>query len=529
MSKYIFITGGVVSSLGKGIFGASIGKLLQLRGLKVNMIKFDPYINIDPGTMNPYQHGEVFVTADGSESDLDLGTYERFLDINTTKENTNTSGNIYMTVINKERLGEYNGATIQVIPHITDEIKKRFMFFKDSCDVSIIEIGGTVGDIEGLPFMEATRQFQLERDEEDIFSIHVTLVPYIKVANELKTKPTQHSVNKLRELGISPDMIICRSDKSINESLKKKISLFCNVKESNVIEMMDLKSIYCVPEYLNKQNVDSLIIKKLCITKKKKIDKIWFKKIQSHYCKKFDKTISVAIVGKYANLKDAYKSIDESLKIAASELKVIVKIYYFESEDKKLLEKLKFCDAILVPGGFGSRGIEGKINSITYAREKKIPFLGICLGMQCMIIEASRNLLKLKNANSTEFDKYTKYPVIKILKEQKNVKYIGGTMRLGNYESIIKKNTLAYNLYKTTKIYERHRHRYEINPEFIKSLEKKDFFVSAYHNNILPEIIEMKNQLFFLGVQFHPEFTSRPMKSNPVFKGLIEAAIKNKK
>jgi CTP synthase len=527
MAKYIFITGGVVSSLGKGISGASIGKLLQLHGFKINMIKFDPYINVDPGTMNPYQHGEVFVTTDGAESDLDLGTYERFLDVYTSKANTNTAGDIYRTVINRERRGDYDGATVQVIPHITDEIKRRFLAFKDKCDISIIEIGGTVGDIEGLPFMEAARQFQLENKKEDIFSIHVTLVPYIAGAHELKTKPTQHSVNKLREIGISPDMIICRTEHHLDESLKRKIALFCNVKEDCVIEAMDAASIYYIPEALYNQKVDALVMEKLDINPKKKFDKAWFKKIK--FFGKFSNTVKVAVVGKYADLKDAYKSIDESLNIAAASLKAKVEISYLGAEDKDLVKKLKNFDAILVPGGFGNRGVEEKIKAITYARENKIPFLGICLGMQCSVIEVARNLANLKKANSTEFDKSTKHPVIKILDEQKDIKYRGGTMRLGNYKSQIKKSTLAHKLYKSLEIEERHRHRYEMNPEFVEILEKAGLHVSAYHKGVLPEIVEIKNHPFFIGVQFHPEFASRPMKPQPLFKGFIDTALKNKK
>jgi CTP synthase len=527
MAKYIFITGGVVSSLGKGISGASIGKLLQLHGYKVNMIKFDPYINIDPGTMNPYQHGEVFVTIDGTESDLDLGTYERFLDVYTSKANTNTAGDIYRTVINRERRGDYDGETVQVIPHITDEIKRRFAAFKDKCDISIIEIGGTVGDIEGLPFMEAARQFQLENKKEDIFSIHVTLVPYITGAHELKTKPTQHSVNKLREIGISPDMIICRTQYHLDESLKKKIALFCNVRQDCVVEAMDAPSIYYIPEAFYNQKVDTLIMEKAGLNPKKKFDKAWFMKIKSFG--ESSNIVKVAVVGKYADLKDAYKSIDESLNIAAAMLKVKVEISYLGAQDKDLLKKLKNYDAILVPGGFGNRGVEGKIKAITYARENKVPFLGICLGMQCSVIEVARNLANLKEANSTEFDESTKHPVIKILDEQKDVKYRGGTMRLGNYKSQIKKNTLAHKLYKSLEIEERHRHRYEMNPEFVEILEKAGLHVSAYHKGVLPEIVEIKNHPFFIGVQFHPEFGSRPMKPHILFKGFIDAGIKSKK
>lgn len=527
MAKYIFITGGVVSSLGKGISGASIGKLLQLHGFKVNMIKFDPYINVDPGTMNPYQHGEVFVTTDGTESDLDLGTYERFLDLYTSKANTNTSGDVYRTVITRERRGDYDGDTVQVIPHITDEIKRRFSALKNNSDISIIEIGGTVGDIEGLPFIEAARQFKLENNPNDILSIHVTLIPYIAGSHELKTKPTQHSVNKLREIGISPDMIICRTEYQLDDSLKRKISLFCNVRQECVIEALDAPSIYYIPEALYKQKIDTLVMKKLNIKPKINFDKTWFTKIKA--LSKYNNTVQIAIVGKYANLKDAYKSINESLNIAGSDLKIKVDICYLGVEDKNLVNKLKKYDGILVPGGFGNRGIESKIKAITYARENKIPFFGICLGMQCSVIEAARNLAKLKNANSAEFDELTKYQVVKILDEQKNVKYRGGSMRLGNYRSEIKKNTLAYSLYKSTEIEERHRHRYEVNPEFVKLLEKAGMTVSAYHKKVLPEIVEIKNHPFFIGVQFHPEFASRIMKSHPIFKGFVSAALKNKK
>lgn len=527
MTKYIFITGGVVSSLGKGISGASIGKLLQLYGFKVNMIKFDPYINVDPGTMNPYQHGEVFVTADGAETDLDLGTYERFLDIHTGKENTNTAGGIYQTVINRERRGDYDGQTVQVIPHITDEIKRRFSLLKDKYDIIIIEIGGTVGDIESLPFMEAARQFCLENKDSDVFSIHLTLVPYILGAHELKTKPTQHSVNKLREIGILPDMIICRTQYSLDDSIKKKISLFCNVKSECVIEAKSYPSIYFVPQSFKDQNVDKLIMKKLNLKPKQKFNSLWLEKIKNFDKNaRAEKTAKIAVVGKYADLKDAYKSIDESLNIAAAELKTGVEIIYLGAEDKNLIAQLKECSAILVPGGFGIRGIEGKIAAVKYARENKIPFLGICLGMQCCVIEAARNLAGLKGAHSTESDPDAKYPVIEILNEQKNIKYRGGTMRLGNYQADIKKPSLAYSLYKKDKVDERHRHRYEMNPAFVPALEKAGLFVSAYHKGILPEIVEIKEHPFFIGVQFHPEFGSRPMKPHPLFKGFVEAALK---
>jgi CTP synthase len=524
MSKFIFITGGVVSSLGKGITGASIGKLLRLHGFKVNMVKFDPYLNVDPGTMNPYQHGEVFVTTDGAETDLDLGTYERFLDVYTTKANTNTAGDIYQTVINRERRGDYDGATVQVIPHITDEIKRRFAALKNEYDITIIEIGGTVGDIEGLPFMEAARQFQLENKKEDVFSIHVTLVPYINGAHELKTKPTQQSVAKLREIGISPDMIICRTEYPVDDAMKRKISLFCNVRKEYVVEARTSPSIYFIPEALKKQNVDALIMKSMNAKPKKKFDGKWLNEIKK--TAKLKKEAKVAVVGKYADLKDAYKSIDESLNIAAWDLGAKANVSYLDAQDAALAKKLKNYDAILVPGGFGNRGIEGKIASIKYARENKVPFLGICLGMQCSVIEAARNLAGFKGANSTEFEPNTKYPVITMLEEQKNIKYRGGTMRLGNYKSEIKKGTLAYGLYKSVTVEERHRHRYEMNPEYVEPLAKKGFAVSAYHKGFLPEIVEIKEHPFFIGVQFHPEFGSRPMKAHPLFRGFVQAALK---
>ena len=521
--KYIFMTGGVVSSLGKGITGASIGKLLQLHGYKVNMIKMDPYINVDPGTMNPFQHGEVYVTADGAEADLDLGTYERFLDMVTTRENTNTAGYVYQTVINRERRGEYNGGTVQVIPHITDEIKKRFKVFDNKVDITIIEIGGTIGDIEGLPFIEATRQFILEHNREDVMSIHLTFVPYIEGAKELKTKPTQHSVNKLREVGIIPDMIICRTQYPITDSMKNKISLFCNVPKKAVVEARTAPSIYHIPEALHSQNVDEFILNRLNLTGKTKFDTSWFDYVKRE--KKTNKVVNVGVIGKYADLKDAYKSIDESLKISEMDDENIkVKVHYISSEAKDLIGKLKQMQAILVPGGFGVRGIDGKISAIKFARENKVPFLGICLGMQCCVIEVARNLLGLKNANSTEIDKTTPYPVIEMLEEQKNIKYLGGTMRLGNYEADIVKDSLAYKLYKSDKIVERHRHRYEMNPKYIEDFKKVGFFVSGYHKDILPEIVEIKEHPFFIAVQFHPEFGARPTKPHPLFSGLINAA-----
>jgi CTP synthase len=450
------------------------------------------------------------------------------LDVSTSKANTNTAGDVYRTVIDRERRGDYDGQTVQVIPHITDEIKRRFAALKDEYDITIIEIGGTVGDIEGLPFMEAARQFRLEQNRDDVFNIHVSYVPYISAAKELKTKPTQHSVTKLREIGLFADMIICRSDKDIDESLKQKISLFCNVKPESVIQAKDSPSIYFIPETFKDQGVDKIIMDALNIKPKHDFDDRWLKEIKRR-ANSLVKKVSVAVVGKYADLKDAYKSIHESLQIAATDEKAKIIIDYLDAQDETLIEKLKNYDAVLVPGGFGPRGVEGKISAITYARQNKVPFLGICLGMQCAVIEIARNAAGLKNANSTEFDQNTHYPVIKILDQQRNIIYRGATMRLGNYEAEIKKPSIAYDLYNKTEIVERHRHRYEMNPEFVEPLQKVGLYVSAYHKNLLPEIVELKDHPFFIGCQFHPEFASRPMKPHPLFAGFIKAALKNQK
>ena len=527
MSKFIFVTGGVVSSLGKGITGASLGKLLQLRGLKVNMIKCDPYINIDPGTLSPYQHGEVFVTADGAEADLDLGTYERFLDVPMTKANTNTAGSIYQTVIENERRGDYNGVTVQVIPHITNEIKKRFAAFEKDFDVSIIEIGGTVGDIEGLPFLEAARQFRVDKGRDNVMTLHATLMPYIASAGELKTKPTQHSVNKLREIGIEPDVLACRTEHTISEGMKQKLSLFCSVEPAAVIEVKDAPSIYLVPEQLEKQGLTDVVIKRLGLKPRHKNDGKWFDFIRKATSPK--RQITIGIAGKYAELKDAYKSVAESLYLAGMSNKVSVKVKYINTQKDTIPASLKGLDGIIVPGGFGKRGIPGKIETIKYAREHKIPFLGICLGMQCTIIEAARNLAGLKDADSTEINPDTKHPVVAMMENQKKIKQLGGTMRLGNYSAKIKKGTLAYKLYKKEHIEERHRHRYEYNPVFVEQLENCGLKVSAWHKNLLPEIVEYPNHPYFIAVQFHPEFASRPLKPHPLFDGLVKAALKNKK
>lgn len=524
MSKFIIITGGVVSSLGKGISGASIGRLLQLNGLKVNMIKCDPYINVDPGTMSPYQHGEVFVTSDGAEADLDLGHYERFLDVTMTRANTNTAGSIYQTVIDRERRGEYLGSTVQVIPHITNEIKKRFTAFENDVDVSIIEIGGTVGDIESLPFLEAARQLRLEKGSQNVICVHVTLIPYIAVAQELKTKPTQHSVNKLRELGIEPSMLICRTEKPLNDSIKQKVSLFCSVPAKAVIECADAKSIYHVPEMFYKQQVDQQIMSLLGLKPTQPID--------LHNFEFFDrvptKTVTIAVAGKYAEFAEAYKSIHEALRHAGMNNDTKVEVLYINTEKDNVAEKLQHADGILIPGGFGGRGIEGKIATVEYARTHKVPFLGICLGMQCTVIETARNLCGLHDANSTEFDPMTKDPVVDLTPQQKNVVYKGGTMRLGNYTADLKEGSLARRLYGKDQIVERHRHRYEFNPAYVKQLADAGLKVSAWHEGVLPEIVEREDHPYFIAGQFHPEFGSRPMRPHPLFDGLIKASLKHK-
>ncbi|MBO7191557.1 MAG: CTP synthase [Elusimicrobiaceae bacterium] len=526
MSKFIIITGGVVSSLGKGISGASIGKLLQLNGLKVNMIKCDPYINVDPGTMSPYQHGEVFVTVDGAEADLDLGHYERFLDVNMTRANTNTAGSIYQTVIDKERRGEYLGATVQVIPHITNEIKKRFTALENDADVCIIEIGGTVGDIESLPFLEAARQLRLEKGPQNVICVHVTLLPYIAVAQELKTKPTQHSVNKLRELGIEPSMLICRTEQPISDALKEKISLFCSVPAKAVIECMDAKSIYHVPEMFYKQQVDKQIISLLGLTPTQEVDPKQFEFFDR--AMNPSKSVKIAVAGKYAEFQEAYKSIHEALRHAGMNNDARVEVVYINTEKDDVSQALKGADGILIPGGFGGRGVEGKINTVRYARENKVPFLGICLGMQCTVLEAARNLCGLHDANSTEFDPTTKDPVVDLTPQQKNVVYKGGTMRLGNYSADLKTGSLAHRLYGKDRIDERHRHRYELNPNYVKQLQDVGLNVSGWHEGVLPEIVERTDHPYFIAVQFHPEFGSRPMRPHPLFDGLIKASLKEK-
>ncbi len=530
-TKFIFVTGGVISSLGKGIASASIGRLLESRGLSVTLMKLDPYINVDPGTMNPYQHGEVYVTDDGAETDLDLGHYERFTHAKLTKFNNATTGQVYNAVITRERRGDYLGKTIQVIPHITNEIKDRIKKVSavSAVDVVIVEIGGTVGDIESLPFLEAARQFGLEIGRENVLYMHLTLVPYIRVAGEVKTKPTQHSVGTLREIGIQPDVLICRTEKSLSEEMKEKISLFCNVAKDAVIEAMDVDTIYKIPLVFKTQHLDEIILNHFRI-KRSKIDlKEWKAKVVDRALSPEYKT-KVAFVGKYIMLQDAYKSVYESLIHAGIANNCKVEVVKVDSEDieKHGAEKfLKDVNAVLVPGGFGSRGVEGKIKAIEYSRKNKIPYLGLCLGMQCAVIEFSRNACGLKNANSTEFNKKTAYPVISLLEEQRNVKDMGGTMRLGAYPCKIKKGTLAWRAYKKSVIQERHRHRYEFNNKFRRVLEAKGMIFSGiYPKSNLVEIVEIKDHPFFVAVQFHPEFKSKPDQAHPLFRDFIKAALK---
>ncbi len=523
-AKYIFVTGGVVSSLGKGIAAASIGCLLKARGLKVTMLKLDPYINVDAGTMNPYQHGEVFVTDDGAETDLDLGHYERFLNAAMIRENNVTAGQIYWSVINAERKGSYLGQTVQVIPHITGEIKKRLKALGSSGDIVVVEIGGTVGDIESLPFLEAVRQFRLEIGKENVVYVHLTLVPFIKASEELKTKPTQHSVNKLREIGIDPDLILARSDRKLPEDLKAKIALFASVPREAVIEAVDVETIYEVPILFADQGVDEQILMLLRLRSGHKDLSQWQKMVEVAKNPKREVTIHVA--GKYTELKDAYKSIWEALQHGGFANNAKVRIRYVDTEKANLEEELSGAQGILVPGGFGDRGIEGKIETCRIAREKKIPFFGICLGMQVATIEVARNLLKMKSANSTEFDAKTKYPVIDLLPEQKKVVQVGASMRLGAYPCEIRGSSLASKAYQSKRVLERHRHRYELNNHFRSALERTPFKVTGvYAKKNLAEIIEYKDHPWFVGVQFHPELRSRPLAPHPLFRDFVKAAL----
>ena len=528
-TKFIFVTGGVVSSLGKGIAAASLGRLLKNRGLKVFMQKFDPYINVDPGTMSPYQHGEVFVTDDGAETDLDLGHYERFIDENLSINSSITTGKIYSTVIEKERRGEYLGATVQVIPHITNEIKSKLeaAAFESKADVIITEIGGTVGDIESLPFLEAIRQARRDFGYNNTLYIHNTLVPYLDTTGELKTKPTQHSVKELRSLGITPDIIILRTTKEITNSMREKIALFCDVQKEAVIQALDVHILYEVALHFKEQNLDDLVCNHLQLETAPCDMKEWVSLIET--IKSLEKCVHIAIVGKYVSLHDAYLSVSEALKHAGYYHKSKIKIEWVNSSeltDLNIIETLKDIDGIVIPGGFGQRGIEGKLKAIQYARENKVPLLGLCLGMQLSIVEFSRNVCNLPQANSTEFDPETIYNVIDYLPEQYKGIDMGGTMRLGLYECNISDNTLAKNAYGTNNIKERHRHRYEFNNKFKKLLEKNGMIFSGINPETnLCEMIELKNHPWFVATQFHPEFLSRPQRSHPLFRDFIGAAL----
>jgi len=534
MPKYIFVTGGVVSSLGKGITAASLGCLLKSRGITVTIQKFDPYINIDPGTMSPYQHGEVFVTDDGAESDLDLGHYERFIDINLTKASNVTAGKIYWSVLTKERRGEYLGSTVQVIPHVTNEIKQRIydVADTDNADVVIVEIGGTVGDIESLPFMEAIRQVKKEVGKNDVLYIHVTLVPYISAAGELKTKPTQHSVKELRSIGIQPDILVCRTEKEISKDMKDKLALFCDVDENAVIENRTASSIYEVPLMMQKEGLDKIVLQKLNLdcSPANMID--WEKMVykMNHPLKK----IKIAVVGKYVELPDAYISVTEALYHAGIDNATNVKIHWvnaeeIEVEDTNFTEVFAGCCGILVPGGFGDRGVEGKIRAIQYARENKIPFLGLCLGMQCAVIEFARNVCKMTDANSKEFNQETKHPVIDIMLSQLEIKDKGGTMRLGAYPCKITAGSHTRLAYGTDLIHERHRHRFEFNNDYRQQLIDAGMVIAGtLPDDSLVEVIEVKNHPWFVASQFHPEFKSHPNNPHPLFRDFIKAALDNK-
>lgn len=530
-TKYIFVTGGVVSGLGKGTTTASLGRLLKNRGYKVTIQKMDPYINIDPGTMSPIEHGEVFVTDDGAETDLDLGHYERFIDENLTKNSSVTTGKIYSTVIEKERRGEYLGKTVQVIPHITNEIKERiYKFENEDIDIVITEIGGTIGDIEGLSFIEAIRQVGIEKAPEDVLYIHVTLLPYIAGSNELKSKPTQHSVKELQSLGIKPDILVCRSELPIDENLKNKIALYCNVRPESVIQNKTVDNLYAVPLMLETEGLTKEVCKHLKLEKQEPNNAEW-EKIVEKIRNVEDKTVKVAIVGKYVKLEDSYLSVAESLRHSGFENNVKVEISYVDSEkitNKNAKENLQEYNAILVPGGFGDRGIEGMIATIKYARENNVPFLGICLGMQMAVVEFARNVLGIKDANSEEFASESENQVIHIMDEQKDIDKKGGTMRLGAYPCILKKGTKAQELYGKVEISERHRHRFEYNNKYKEQMEKAGLICSGTSpNGKLVEIVEIQNNSYFIAGQFHPEFKSRPNRPHPLFVGLIRAGKEN--
>ena len=535
--KYIFVFGGVLSGLGKGIVASSLGYLLKSRGYKVTIQKLDPYLNVDPGTMNPYQHGEVFVLNDGSETDLDLGHYERFIDVDLNRENTTSSGRVYWDVLERERKGDYLGDTIQVIPHITDEIKRRTIAVnkRNKNDVVITEVGGTVGDIEGQPFYEAIRQLILEKGKENTLVIHTTLLPFISAAGEIKTKPTQHSVMRLREIGLEPDTLVCRTENQnhLTQKLKSKLGLFCNINRSHVFESPDVETIYEIPLVLHKQGFDNAICKRLSLRSRRHSNIKSLEKFIYRY-KNPKSEINIAMCGKYNSLHDAYKSILEALIHAGVENISKINIKWIDTEKlentkEKVGEFFKNIHGIIIPGGFGDRGIEGKIISSQFARENNIPFLGICLGLQCAIIDFARNVCDMKNANSTEFKLRTKYPVIALMDGQRGVNKKGATMRLGSYKCKVKRNTNAYRAYGGSIIHERHRHRYEVNNKYIENFEKLGLIISGKNQKLnLVEMIEMKDHPWFVGVQFHPELKSRVVKTHPLFRDFIAAAIKNK-
>jgi len=525
LAKYIFVTGGVVSSLGKGIATSSIGLLLKARGLSVVPLKFDPYINVDPGTMSPFQHGEVFVTDDGAETDLDLGHYERFIDLSLSQDNNVTAGQVYSAVIERERKGAYLGRTIQVVPHITGEIKDRIRRLAAGHDVVITEIGGTVGDIEGQPFLEAARQFALEEGRQNVMYIHLTLVPYIKTAGEYKTKPTQHSVRELLDMGIQPDVVMCRAETPLPPESRDKIALFCNVRSEAVIEAVDVDNIYKIPLVFHRQNLDGYVCRLLGLKTRKPDLGAWQRFVDRETLA--TEVVEVGLCGKYMKLHDAYKSVTEAVHHAASAVGVSAKIRWIESEDitpETVEERLAGLAGIIVPGGFGVRGIEGKLSAVRYCREHRLPFLGLCVGLQSAVIEAARSQCGLEHANSTEFNSRTPHPVIYMMPRQRGIRRKGGTMRLGAWPCRIRKGSSAYRCYRTTQIQERHRHRYEVNLKYLAVLEKSGLLATGRSpDGKLVEIVELKDHPFFVATQFHPEFKSRPLRPHPLFREFIRA------